>query len=53
VLPDQPPTTTDDPRIGALPGQKAVPVFVTNAPYAPAAGSGNMTVYRLHLDQCQ
>lgn len=48
VLPDQLPTTTDDPRLGRE------PVFVTNAPYAPAAGSGNMTIYRLEWpDGCE
>jgi hypothetical protein len=47
VLPDQLPTTTDDPRLGPR------PVFVTNAPYSPAAGGGNMAVYELHWpEQC-
>jgi len=41
VLPDQRPTEPDDPRLGGE------PVFTTGAPYAPAAGSGNMAVYAL------
>lgn len=41
ALPDQRPAPTDDPRLG---GQ---PIFSTGAPYAPAAGSGNMAIYAL------
>ena len=41
ALPDQVPAPLDDPRLGGD------PLFVTGAPYAPAAGSGNMAVYRL------
>lgn len=41
ALPDQIPAPLDDPRLGH------VPVFVTGAPYARAAGQGNMAVYRL------
>ncbi|NLX08952.1 MAG: hypothetical protein GXY36_04805 [Chloroflexi bacterium] len=39
VLPDQRPAHADDPRLEL--------VFVTNAPYSPAAGGGNMAIYRL------
>ncbi len=42
VLPDQRPAAEDDPRLGPA------PLFVTNAPYSPGAGGGNMTVYELH-----
>jgi hypothetical protein len=42
VLPNQRPASEDDPRLGSQ------PVFQTNAPYSPAAGSGNMAVYELH-----
>jgi hypothetical protein len=45
VLPDQRPAREDDPRLGLA------PIFVTNAPYAPAAGSGNMTIYELHWSE--
>jgi len=41
VLPDQRPAAAGDPRLGGL------PLFSTGAPYAPAAGSGNMAVYAL------
>lgn len=41
ALPDQRPAAEDDPRLGGA------PVFVTGAPYAPAAGSGNMAIYAL------
>lgn len=41
VLPDQRPAAEDDPRLGGE------PIFVTSAPYAPAAGSGNMAIYAL------
>jgi hypothetical protein len=45
VLPNQRPAESDDTRLEEL--------FVTNAPYSPAAGGGNMVVYRLHWpDQC-
>ncbi len=40
VMPDQRPVPPDDPRLGEI-------VYVTNAPYAPAAGGGNMVVYRM------
>lgn len=40
VMPDQRPVPPDDPRLGEV-------VFMTNAPYAPAAGGGNMTVYKM------
>lgn len=40
VMPDQRPVPPDDPRLGKI-------VFTTNAPYAPAAGGGNMAVYRM------
>ncbi len=39
VLPDQRPAPEDDPRLELL--------YSTGAPYAPAAGSGNMRVYAL------
>jgi hypothetical protein len=42
VLPNQRPASEGDPRLGPD------PVFQTNAPYSPAAGGGNMTVYELH-----
>ncbi|MCZ7538866.1 MAG: hypothetical protein M5U29_02885 [Anaerolineae bacterium] len=41
VMPDQRPVPPDDPRLGGA------PIFITGAPYAPAAGGGNMAVYRL------
>lgn len=41
AMPDQRPVPPDDPRLGEA------PIFVTGAPYAPAAGGGNMAVYRL------
>jgi hypothetical protein len=41
VLPNQRPAPEDDPRLGPK------PVFQTNAPYSPAAGGGNMTIYGL------
>jgi hypothetical protein len=41
VMPDQSPVLPDDPRLGET------PIFVTGAPYAPAAGGGNMAVFRL------
>ncbi|MCL4236912.1 MAG: hypothetical protein KJ047_01575 [Anaerolineae bacterium] len=41
VMPDQRPVPPDDPRLGGA------PIFVTGAPYAPAAGGGNMAIYRL------
>jgi len=48
VLPDQRPAPEDDPRLGGP------PIFTTNAPYAPAAGSGNMAVYALNWgDGCE
>lgn len=40
VMPDQRPVPPDDPRLGTL-------IFVTNAPYAPAAGGGNMAIYEM------
>jgi len=40
VMPDQRPVPADDPRLDEI-------VYVTNAPYAPAAGGGNMAVYRM------
>ncbi|GIV82118.1 MAG: hypothetical protein KatS3mg051_1472 [Anaerolineae bacterium] len=40
AMPDQRPVPPNDPRLGEV-------VFVTNAPYAPAAGGGNMAVYRM------
>jgi hypothetical protein len=47
VLPNQRPASEGDPRLGPD------PVFQTNAPYSPAAGGGNMTVYELHWpEQC-
>jgi len=42
VLPDQRPAPEDDPRLGGE------PIFTTGAPYAPAAGGGNMAVYVLN-----
>jgi len=42
VLPNQRPTTADDPRLGPA------PIFVTGSPYSLEAGGGNMTVYELH-----
>ncbi len=41
VMPDQRPVPPGDSRLGEA------PVFVTGAPYALAAGGGNMAVYRL------
>jgi hypothetical protein len=41
VLPDQRPALIDDPRLGGA------PIFTTGAPYARAAGSGNMSVYQM------
>lgn len=41
VLPDQRPAAADDSRLGGE------PIFTTGAPYAPAAGGGNMAVYAL------
>jgi hypothetical protein len=41
AMPDQRPVPPGDPRLGEA------PIFVTGAPYAPAAGGGNMAVYRL------
>lgn len=41
VLPDQRLAAENDPRLGGE------PIFVTGAPYAPAAGSGNMAIYAL------
>ncbi|MBN1201182.1 MAG: hypothetical protein JXJ20_04935 [Anaerolineae bacterium] len=47
VLPDQRPAVESDQRLGSE------PIFITNAPYAPAAGSGNMAIYELHWpDNC-
>ncbi|MBN2304967.1 MAG: hypothetical protein JXQ72_10840 [Anaerolineae bacterium] len=47
VLPDQRPAEETDPRLGSG------PVFITNAPYSPDAGGGNMAVYRMAwADQC-
>ncbi|MBI5960979.1 MAG: hypothetical protein HY866_19730 [Chloroflexi bacterium] len=47
VLPDQRPAPLDDPRLGAA------PIFVTRAPYSPAAGGGNMTIYQMQWpEQC-
>lgn len=45
VLPDQLPAIPDDPRLGTG------PVFITNAPYSPDAGGGNMAVYKLNWPQ--
>ncbi|MBN1678708.1 MAG: hypothetical protein JW966_00355 [Anaerolineae bacterium] len=48
VLPDQLPALPDDPRLGPA------PLFITNAPYSPDAGGGNMAVYRMNWpDVCQ
>lgn len=48
ALPDQVPADMDDPRLGGA------PVYVTGAPYAPAAGSGNMAVYRMRWpERCE
>lgn len=48
VFPDQRPAPADDPRLGSA------PVFETGAPYALAAGGGNMAVYALRWPpQCQ
>lgn len=48
VLPDQRPAAEDDPRLGSA------PVFVTNAPYSPESGGGNMAVYRLYWpERCE
>ncbi len=41
VMPDQRPVPPGDSRL------REAPIFVTDAPYAPAAGGGNMAVYRL------
>lgn len=41
VMPDQRPAPAGDPRLGGP------PIFETGAPYAPAAGGGNMAVYAL------
>ena len=41
VFPDQRPVPASDERLGGE------PVFVTRAPYSPAAGGGNMAVYKL------
>jgi hypothetical protein len=43
VLPDQRPAPRDDPRLGTV-------LYTTGEPYAPEAGSGNMTIYQLQLD---
>jgi hypothetical protein len=58
VLPDQLPARPDDPRLGtetqfdSASGQYAVkPLFTTDAPYSPAAGGGNMTIYELRWPQ--
>ncbi len=45
VLPDQRPVAEDDTRLGPA------PIFRTHAPYAPAAGGGNMAVYEMHWTQ--
>lgn len=57
VLPDQRPAEPDDPRLGTTveidseSGLEVVkPLYRTDEPYAPAAGSGNMVIYRLQLD---
>jgi hypothetical protein len=42
ALPDQIPAPATDPRLGGE------PVFTTGAPYAVAAGGGNMAVYRMN-----
>lgn len=45
VLPNQRPAKLDDERLEIL--------FTTDAPYSPAAGGGNMMIYRLNwLEQC-
>jgi hypothetical protein len=44
VMPDQRPVPPDDPRLGEV-------VFTTDAPYAPAAGGGNMAVYKMVWSQ--
>lgn len=41
VLPSQLPVSETDTRLGGA------PVFTSGAPYSPAAGGGNMTIYRL------
>jgi hypothetical protein len=47
VLPNQRPAPENDPRLGPK------PMFQTNAPYSPAAGGGNMTIYGLRWpEQC-
>jgi len=40
VMPDQRPVPPEDPRLGRI-------IFTTDAPYAPAAGGGNMIVYEM------
>ncbi|MGQ9850219.1 MAG: hypothetical protein ACUVSU_09240 [Aggregatilineaceae bacterium] len=40
VMPDQRPVPPEDPRLGRI-------IFTTNAPYAPAAGGGNMMIYEM------
>lgn len=48
VFPDQRPVQESDPRLGQG------PVFVTGAPYAPAAGGSNMEIYALEwVDSCE
>lgn len=48
VFPDQRPVAENDPRLGGG------PIFVTGAPYAPAAGGDNMAIYALEwTDSCE
>ncbi|NDJ77192.1 MAG: hypothetical protein GYB65_13130 [Chloroflexi bacterium] len=56
VLPDQLPAEPDDHRLGpveydaAQNKNVAQPLFITNEPYAPDAGGGNMAIYQLRLE---
>lgn len=48
VFPDQRPVAESDPRLGGA------PIFLTGAPYALAAGGGNMAIYALEwTDSCE